>query len=43
MSAHSDGVQLCCEEFRMLDVIYILIGAAFLAGCGLYAIACEHL
>ncbi len=27
----------------MLDVIYILIGAVFLGGCGLYAIACEHL
>jgi len=27
----------------MLDVIYLLIGAAFLGGCALYAIACEHL
>jgi len=27
----------------MLDVIYILIGAAFLGGCVLYAIACDHL
>lgn len=31
------------EEFRMLDVIYLLIGAVFLGGCALYAIACEHL
>jgi uncharacterized membrane protein YuzA (DUF378 family) len=35
--------QLCGEEFRMLDVIYILIGAAFLGGCVLYAIACDHM
>jgi len=27
----------------MLDVIYILIGAAFLGACVLYAIACDHL
>jgi len=27
----------------MLDIIYILIGAAFLGGCVLYAIACDHL
>jgi len=27
----------------MLDVIYLLIGAVFLGGCALYAIACEHL
>jgi len=27
----------------MLDVIYLLIGAIFLGGCALYAIACEHL
>jgi hypothetical protein len=27
----------------MLDVIYILIAAAFLGGCVLYAIACDHL
>jgi hypothetical protein len=27
----------------MLDVIYILIGAAFLGGCVLYTIACDGL
>ncbi len=27
----------------MIDVIYLLIGAVFLGGCGLYAIACEYL
>jgi len=27
----------------MLDVIYILIGAAFLGGCVLYAFACDKL
>jgi hypothetical protein len=31
------------EELGMLDIIYILIGAAFLGGCALYAIGCEHL
>jgi hypothetical protein len=31
------------KEAGMLDVIYILIGAVFLGGCVLYAIACEHL
>jgi hypothetical protein len=29
--------------FAMLDIIYLLIGAAFLGGCVLYAIACDHL
>jgi hypothetical protein len=27
----------------MLDILYILIGAVFLGGCVLYAIACDHL
>jgi len=27
----------------MLDVVYILIGAAFLGGCVLYARACDRL
>jgi len=27
----------------MLDVIYILIGAAFLGGCVLYAFGCDRL
>jgi hypothetical protein len=27
----------------MLDVLYILIGAAFLVGCVLYAKACDYL
>lgn len=27
----------------MLDIIFILVGAAFLGGCVLYAIACDHL
>jgi len=27
----------------MLDILYILIGAAFLGGCILYAFACDHL
>jgi hypothetical protein len=31
------------DVITMLDVIYILIGAAFLGGCELYAIACDHL
>jgi len=29
--------------FLMLDIIYLLIGAIFLGGCVLYAIACDHL
>jgi hypothetical protein len=43
MFSLGDRAQLRFEEFHMLDVIYILIGAAFLGGCVLYAIACEHL
>jgi hypothetical protein len=31
------------RSFAMLDVLYILIGAAFLGGCILYAYACEHM
>jgi hypothetical protein len=27
----------------MLDIAYILIGAVFLGGCVLYAIACDNL
>jgi hypothetical protein len=27
----------------MFDVFYLLIGVAFLGGCVLYAIACDHL
>jgi hypothetical protein len=27
----------------MLDIVYILIGAAFLGGCVLYTFACDHL
>jgi len=27
----------------MLDILYLLIGAVFLGGCVLYAIACDHL
>jgi hypothetical protein len=27
----------------MLDLAYILIGAAFLSACALYAVACDHL
>jgi len=27
----------------MLDIVYILIGAVFLGGCVLYAIACDNL
>jgi hypothetical protein len=27
----------------MLDLVYILIAAVFLAGCALYALACDHL
>jgi hypothetical protein len=27
----------------MLDVIYLLVGAAFLGACVLYSIACDHL
>jgi hypothetical protein len=28
---------------QMLDIVYLLIGAVFLGGCVLYAIACDHL
>jgi hypothetical protein len=31
------------RSIAMTDVLYILIGAAFLGGCVLYAIACERL
>jgi hypothetical protein len=27
----------------MLDVIYLIVGAAFLGACVLYAYACDHL
>lgn len=27
----------------MLDILYILIGAVFLGGCAMYAIACDNL
>jgi hypothetical protein len=30
-------------EFAMLDVVYILIGAAFLGGCVLYVFACDQM
>jgi hypothetical protein len=30
-------------ERPMLDVLYILIGAAFLGACVLYVDACDHL
>jgi hypothetical protein len=30
-------------KITMLDIIYILLGAAFLGGCVLYAIACDRL
>jgi hypothetical protein len=36
-------IEFSRKEADMLDVIYILIGAAFLGGCVLYAVACEHL
>jgi hypothetical protein len=32
------------EEIKIvLDVVYLLIGAAFLEGCVLYAVACDRL
>jgi hypothetical protein len=31
------------RTFSMLDVIYLLVGAAFLGLCVLYAYACDHL
>jgi hypothetical protein len=31
------------RSMLMLDVVYILMGAAFLGGCVLYAVACDHL
>jgi hypothetical protein len=34
---------LLTGEITMLDVLYILIGAAFLGGCILYAFACDRL
>jgi len=27
----------------MLDIVYILIGTAFLGACMLYVLACDHL
>jgi hypothetical protein len=43
---HVGHVRLSLAEPRsiaMLDVVYILIGAAFLGGCVLYAFACDRL
>jgi hypothetical protein len=37
------GVAAYSGAFAMLDVIFIVIGAAFLGGCVLYALACDHL
>jgi hypothetical protein len=34
---------LLTEEITMLDILYILIGAAFLGTCILYAKACDHM
>ena len=43
MPAACGGIVADRGTLTMLDVIYILIGAAFLGGCILYAIACDHL
>jgi hypothetical protein len=37
------GVAAYSGTLAMLDVIFIVIGAAFLGGCVLYALACDHL
>jgi hypothetical protein len=37
------GVAAYSGAFAMLDVIFLVIGAAFLGGCILYALACDHL
>ena len=34
---------LLTRSIAMLDVVFILIGAAFLGSCILYAFACDHL
>ena len=43
MPAACGGIVADPGEHPMLDVVYILIGAAFLGGCVLYAFACDHL
>ena len=43
MPCRNAAVSLLTGENTMLDVLYILIGAAFLGGCILYAFACDHL
>jgi hypothetical protein len=45
LSAAGGGTRLVLGKdiSSMLDVIYLLIGAAFLGACVLYAHACDHL
>ena len=43
MPAACSGLVADPGNITMLDVVYILIGAAFLGGCVLYAFACDHL
>jgi hypothetical protein len=38
-----DATSLLTRGITMFDILYILIGAVFLGGCVLYAIACDHL
>jgi hypothetical protein len=38
-----DGNAVVERTAIMLDVIYLLVGAAFLGVCVLYAYACDHL
>lgn len=36
-------VACCSRSIAMLDVLYLLLGAAFLGGCILYTYACDKL
>ncbi|MBW4090085.1 MAG: hypothetical protein HIU82_03090 [Proteobacteria bacterium] len=42
-SPERHGAAIPVPGTPMIDLLYILIGAAFLGGCVLYAIACDHL
>ena len=41
--AAGQGAAALKRTASMLDIIYLLIGAAFLGACVLYAYACDHL
>jgi len=40
---HAGGVVAYSGALAMLDVVFLVIGAVFLGGCVLYALACDHL